>query len=125
MTDRPSDADTARVVAEQHGEPHPHLHYKYCNKTDTGWFFDPSSMDSGEYADPRDDPDAALELLGHLRLRKTMPVRVELDPVEGDWVVCYWPSGDRNPTVLHLPLSSEPFRYAVVALAVKVMGGGE
>ena len=128
MTDRPSDADTARVVADQYGEPHPHLHYRYCNKTDTGWFFDPSSMDSDEYADPRDDPDAALELLRHIQTLIKDTGDVDYND-EGQIVVWWGIKGEGGFGYTQfswtLPPSGPGFRYGIVWIAAEVMGCGE
>ena len=113
-TERPSDEATAKVVSECNDLPHPHLHYEYCNKTDVGWFIDPSDEDTDEYPDPRDDDGAALGLLN--RTLSEHKALYNIQPDDG-WRIYY------GMHILALiPISGQPFRYAVVALAIKVMG---
>ncbi len=140
MTDRPSDADTAMVVAEWKGWENVEV-YSYLG--DLSMCVHPKHEEGDMrfegygVCDPRDDTDAALELLGWLDA-KDLIADVEIDyywtetadGIKGScWEVelC-----ENDPEIgmgeveyVHLPLSGEPFRYAVVALCVKVMGGGE
>lgn len=114
---RPSDEVTAGVVAKQHSlagdDPLTYgsglFHYDYYNDV---------------YADPRNDTDAALELLWSVMDSEQMShIGGEcMQPfLQGKWslgsdVYREW----KQYTTI--PASGQPFRYAVVHLAAKVLG---
>lgn len=114
MTDRPTDTDTARVVAKWKGADKAEcfdcdgtLHF-------VRWWID--GVVRNTIDDPRDDTDAALELL-HWVIRE--------QGLSGVGVYAGWHveiSGGDFHHACYLPISGEPFRHAVVALAIKVLG---
>ena len=132
-TARPSDAVTAKVVAKWKGwgsclrdEP---LNNKFCE----GGMLPPYGKRE-TFADPRDDTDAAMKLLGWLDTQDLI-ADVEIDyywteTVDGIKGSCWEVElCENNPEMgmgeieyVHLPLSGEPFRYAVVNLAARVWG---
>jgi hypothetical protein len=116
MTDRPTDELTARVVAEWMG-------WEKAYKT---WDSDVFKSDRERHVpfadndhiqrcpDPRDDTNAALRLLGWVRTGYASQTQLAEDGRH--WLV-YTERGTKA-----IPLSGEPFRYSVVALAGEVCG---
>lgn len=112
-TARPSDDVTGKVVARQLGlkGADANLTVGWCNKAGDSWLEDPEGR---EYADPRDDTDAALELLRHIECTAS---NLRIDEVHEDSTFYKWDEGS-----ISIPVSGEPFRYAVVHLAARVWG---
>ena len=121
---RPSDEDMVGVVKEWKEWPIDCIGFTrrnirlYASEGCTDSFGERLFSDE---PDPRDDTDAALELVGWLsNIERTLPVRFIIDELCGDWLASYWPPNQKNPTVVQIPTSGEPFRNAVVRLAVEV-----
>ena len=138
MTDqthtRLSDGAMAKVIAEwmgwqyepriEHGCPH------LCSALRERWRAPLANM-TGEYEqdfifDPRTDTDAALMLLIYTLKKWSSSIggTYMLSPNEKDemWdVVLISTAGDFRPWAT-IPISGEPFRYAVCNLAAKVLG---
>ena len=87
--------------------------------------FRPKDDYDAEYVkDPRDDTDAALELLGWLLGQmetKDQGTDYLLEHDVGWTVMRYTGYGHPEGTLHELPISGEPFRYAVCNLAVEVV----
>ena len=113
MTTRPTDEATRDMIAEWKGK-------MLFKGMDGKWGHEPKD---GRLPDPRDDTDAALELLhwvvgttdcGYYWSSSGWNAHLEDtedplgNPVEGDRHI--------------IPISGQPFRYAVVALAIRVIG---
>ena len=103
MTDRPTDKDTAEVVAWWNGHD--------CLRFNEGVFDDPCHMER-VYLDPRDDTDAALELLHWV---------VNQSNRWGFWWDGKgWVFDSKETGNIRVSIAGEPFRNAVVRLAVEV-----
>ena len=122
MTDRPTDKDTAEVVAWWRGWERATSHgYDWIDANDT-------ALAHGVYRsltnNPLDDTDAALELLGWLLGQmetKDQGTDYLLEHDAGWTVMRYTGYGHPEGTLHELPISGEPFRYAVCNLAVEVV----
>lgn len=126
MTNRPSDETTGKVVAKKAG-------WDKYNTTTAGrlhplMVFHNGDMNAAQIpqVDPRDDTDAALELLGWIVSSQGFEIDQDWDSDEtrqDGWVVYREKPYDMG--YVHytwLPFSGEPFRHAVVELAAKVLG---
>ena len=119
MTNRPSDAVTGEVVARWKG-------WENINRDPGippyGPFYFGDVIGRDEVMCPLDDTDAALELL------HAIGVSIDPNASESHW----WTPTNRVPrgsltesewrALEYLPISGEPFRYAVVRLAARVWG---
>lgn len=129
-TERPSDELTGMVVAEKEGWDKAFFEQNDYPDDDAfvpdpEWYMDEKykGCDYPGIPDPRDDTDEALRLLGW--------VREALEETHGDkygcmfgcngWFIYLKKPFPENWSV-HIPLSGEAMRYAVVNLAIKVMG---
>lgn len=122
MNDRPSDELTGKLVAEQFDLNVDLLVRDHCNKTDAYWFDYEHDSQYERYHDPRTDTDAALRLLHYMI--------VKFDDL--GWEICVWGTdawhvhitheNRKTETVGMIPISGEPFRYAVVSLMIETMG---
>jgi len=134
MSERPRDEITGKVVAKQYGRDHvTHSGGVFClfNDEDVGKHYPATATsketyflkNSGLYIDkdPRDDTDAALELLWFLDDISTFEIIADVRGDQTGWSVRKW-DGIPMPFI---PISGQPFRYAVVALAAKVLGVDE
>lgn len=110
-TERPTDEATAKVVSEWKDTPP----LQYEDNGFSGWFFAMTAPKAQvQYLDPRDDTDAALELLHWLLLNEMEGL--SYPQLGGGYYI---------GTDHYIPATSGPdFRYAVVNLAVRVMAEG-
>jgi hypothetical protein len=109
MNERPTDELAAKVVAKWRGvaiEPDEHT---------ARWL----RWTAGR--DPRDHTDAALELMGWLHSYQSVHASTVDWGKGAKWQVEDL-SHERDQNVQDIPISGQPFRYAVVALAAKVLG---
>lgn len=110
---RPTDEMTGRVMAFAYFST-------YDPEVSYADIFDESS--SRYTTDPRDDTDAALELLHWLINNASCFTGLSARPnhwrLEGPWGL----KGEADMVGhIELPISGQPFRYEIVALAIKVM----
>lgn len=130
MADRPSDETTGKVVAKKAG-------WDKYNTTTAGrlhplMVFHNGDMNAAQIpqVDPRDDPNAALELLGWLRNNTKANISMGERGFHlrtGSWrsaktgMRATFGSVDDDSLA---PYGGQPFRYAVVEFAAKVLGVG-
>lgn len=112
-TDRPSDAVTGKVVARKHGIDSPDG--TRIMVEDGMILHDPPGGHMREWTDPRDDDQATMELLWALETR-LHPIH-SISKGEG-WLAIGYGCDQQE----FIPISGEPFRYAVVRLAARVWG---
>lgn len=123
---RPSDEVTAKVVAEWMGWEKAYWFYSARYEVD-GWSChpDPCPYDDESWCfDPRDDTNSALRLLHWWadRMEDIWGHGVYIEREEDHWII-------REHAGIYpmrtLPISGEPFCFAVVTLAAGVMGVGD
>jgi len=129
---RPTDEITGKVIAKQHDwQYEPRIEHGTPKLRKIGGHNDwraPLSNLTGDddvdyVADPRDDTDAALELLHHIgrEINNNGVMQINANDETDAWYLWnYWNGDDYG----YLPISGEPFRYAVVNLAADVLGVG-
>lgn len=118
MSNRPTDEHTEQVVAEWYKSecPPDNTDTDFYNNfwIDNGTVFastrDHPETKDGYCLDPRDDTDAALELWNYIEWNYGKRIDVHQD---GGWRTSLCED--------MLPISGQPFRYAIVNLAIKVM----
>jgi len=116
MNERPSDEITGKVVAKQYG---------FSGAKGPFWrgwnAFQSIEAPYTIVKDPRYDTDAALELL-HWLMWDRDDSALSINPRRNEWeVYC----NDTDMPYDRPPISGQPFRYAVVAFAARVLKGAD
>ena len=126
---RPTDEITAKVVAKWFQETNPPTNDPSIDYYNRFWIEGGKVLastrdnpDCRDYYtdDPRDDTDVALELLRWVELNAPWRCGVDETYEDGTWWKYQNPQGDSLSKTI--PISGQPFRYAVVVLAAECLG---
>jgi len=108
---RPNDSATAKMISKKEG-----WQEVYCLGKGSGFSPYPEHVRGGRVPDPRDCTDAALELLRWAGTNYIQGFSIN-GQMDGRWFLDACDEDYQR----FLPCSGQPFRYAVVSLAIEVM----